>query len=215
GIEAIEKINTVKPELLFLDIQLQDMDGFEILKKTDHKPLVIFTTAYDQYAIKAFDEFAIDYLLKPIREERFKQSITKLELLTDQNSNYTNETLEKLIQSLQPKKTATAFPVKMGERIILLSYDNITYFEADDKYVRVFVTDGTNYLTDLPLNKLIETLPAQFLRIQKSYILNKLKIKELNKYFNGRYIFTLQDKKGTQLKSGLTYYDTIKAEFGI
>src|SRR5688572_17325848 len=78
GREAIAKIEELKPDLIFLDIQMPDLTGFEVLEKLDHKPNVIFTTAYEQYAIKAFETFSIDYLLKPIKEERLQQSITKL-----------------------------------------------------------------------------------------------------------------------------------------
>jgi two-component system LytT family response regulator len=214
GEEAIVKVNDLQPDLLFLDIQLPDMNGFELLRKIKHQPTIIFTTAYEEYAIKAFDELAIDYLLKPIREERFNQSIEKLSYLGKLNTPY-NTNLEILAEALQKKKVPTAFPVKLGDKIILLPFDSISYFEADDKYVRIFTVDAVKYLTDLPLNKLIETLPPEFVRIQKSFIINKNKIKELNKFFNGRFIFVMNDKAASKIKSGLTFHDGIKAEFGL
>ena len=215
GTEAIQMINESKPDLLFLDIHLQDMTGFEILQNITYQPSIIFKTAYDQYAIKAFEEMAIDYLLKPISEERFKASILKLQTLGNRSVKYELESLNKLIQKIQVNKTSTAFPVKIGEKIILIPFETIAYLEADDKYVKIFTDGGVKYLTDIPLNKLVDKFPPEFIRIQKSYIVNKTKIKELHKHFNGRFIFIMSDKTSSRIKSGNTYYDFIKEEFGL
>jgi two-component system LytT family response regulator len=214
GAIAIQMINDIKPDLLFLDIYLQDMTGFEVLQNIRCQPSIIFTTAYDQYAIKAFEEMAIDYLLKPIREERFKASILKLQTLGNRSAKYELESLNKLIEKIHVKKTWTAFPVKIGEKIILIPFETIAYLEADDKYVKIFTDTGVKYLTDIPLNKLVDKFPPEFIRIQKSYIINKTKIKELHKHFNGRFIFIMNDKAFSRIQSGNTYYDFIKTEFG-
>ncbi len=87
--------------------------------------------------------------------------------------------------------------------------------EADDKYVKIFTDGGVKYLTDIPLNKLVDKFPSEFIRIQKSHIINKTKIKELHKHFNGRFIFIMSDKTSSRIQSGNTYYDFIKEEFGL
>ncbi len=95
----------------------------------------------------------------------------------------------------------------------MLRFENIVYLEAQDKYVFVYTVDGQKHLTDQSLAALYERLPGQFYRIQKSYIINKDRVKEMHRHFNGRYLFLMDDKAGTRLTSGRTYYDAIKAEF--
>lgn len=215
GREAITKIEELRPDLIFLDIQMPDLTGFEVLEQLTHKPNVIFTTAYEQYAIKAFENFSIDYLLKPIKEERLQQSIDKLKQFGRLNQTLDINSLQDIIRQLQAPQKATALPIKTGDRITLLRYENIAYLEAQDKYVYVFTTDGQKHLTDQSLTTLSEKLPPQFYRIQKSYIINKDKIKEMHRHFNSRYLFIMDDKAGTRLTSGRTYHDEIRSVFGL
>jgi len=215
GAEAIRKIEGLKPDLVFLDIQMPDLTGFEVIEKLIHKPNIIFTTAYEQYAIKAFDTFSIDYLLKPIKEERLQQSIQKLKQFGKVNAQVDINGLQQIIQQFKTPQKATALPIKTGDRIILIRFENISYLEAQDKYVFVFTSDGQKHLTDQTLSILEEKLPSTFYRIQKSYIINKEKIREMHKHFNGRYLFVMDDKSATRLTSGRTYYDQIKMEFGL
>lgn len=215
GREAIAKIEELRPDLIFLDIQMPDLTGFEVLERLTHKPNVIFTTAYEQYAIKAFENFSIDYLLKPIKEERLQQSIDKLKQFGRLNQTVDISSLQDIIRQLQAPQKATALPIKTGDRITLLRYENITYLEAQDKYVYVFTSDGQKHLTDQSLTTLSEKLPPQFYRIQKSYIINKDKIKEMHRHFNSRYLFIMDDKAGTRLTSGRTYHEEIRSEFGL
>lgn len=215
GREAIAKIEELRPDLIFLDIQMPDLTGFEVLERLTHKPNVIFTTAYEQYAIKAFENFSIDYLLKPIKEERLQQSIDKLKQFGRLNQTVDISSLQDIIRQLQAPQKATALPIKTGDRITLLRYENITYLEAQDKYVYVFTSDGQKHLTDQSLTTLSEKLPPQFYRIQKSYIINKDKIKEMHRHFNSRYLFIMDDKTGTRLTSGRTYHEEIRSEFGL
>jgi two-component system LytT family response regulator len=215
GREAIEKIESLKPDLIFLDIQMPDLSGFEVLAQLSHKPNIIFTTAYEQYAIKAFENFSIDYLLKPIKEERLHQSIDKLKEFGRLNPAISVSGLQEIIQQLKTPQKATALPIKTGDRITLLRYENICYLQAEDKYVFVFTSDGQKFLTDQSLTALLDKLPAQFYRIQKSYIINKDKIREMHRHFHGRYIFVMDDKAGNRLTSGRTYHDLIRLEFGL
>lgn len=215
GKEAIQIIEEQKPDLVFLDIQMPDITGFEVLEQLKVKPNIIFTTAYEQYAIKAFESFSIDYLLKPIKEDRLLQSINKLKEFGKLNQELSTTGLQEIIRQLQAPKQITALPIRTGDRIILLKYENIIYLEAQDKYVFIHTTEGQKHLTDQSLSALSEKLPPQFYRIQKSYIINKDKIKEMHRHFNGRYLFVMDDKEATRLTSGRTYHETIRIEFGL
>lgn len=215
GTEAIQLIEQLHPDLVFLDIQMPDLTGFEVLERLQHKPNVIFTTAYEQYAIKAFDNFSVDYLLKPIKEERLEKSMAKLKQFGRLNQAVNISGLQDIIKQLQAPPKATALPIRTGDRITLLRFEQIIYLEAQDKYVYVYTVDGQKYLTDQSLTSLAEKLPGQFYRIQKSYILNKERIREMHRHFNGRYLFVMDDKNATRLTSGRTYYDDIKNEFGL
>src|SRR6478736_10454481 len=125
GREAIEKIEKLRPDLIFLDIQMPDLTGFEVIEQLNEKPNIIFTTAYEQYAIKAFETFSIDYLLKPIREERLQQSIAKLKKFGKADSPIDISGLQQIIQQFRTPQKATALPIKTGDRIILLRFENI------------------------------------------------------------------------------------------
>jgi two-component system LytT family response regulator len=215
GKEAIEKIEKLRPDLIFLDIQMPDLTGFEVIEQLQEKPNIIFTTAYEQYAIKAFENFSIDYLLKPIKEERLLQSIEKLKNFGRLNHSINISGLQEIIRQFQSPKKATALPIRTGDRINLIRYENISYLEAQDKYVCVFTLDGQKFLTDQSLTILEDKLPSMFCRIHRSYIINKDKIKEMHKHFSGRYLFIMDDKSGTRLTSGRTYQDIFRAEFGL
>jgi two-component system LytT family response regulator len=215
GKEAIQKTEELNPDLIFLDIQMPDLTGFEVIERLSRKPNIIFTTAYEQYAIKAFESFSIDYLLKPIKEERLRQSIEKLKQFGRLNSSINIAGLQDIIRQFQAPAKTTALTIKTGDRIILLRFENIVYLEAQDKYVFVYTADGQKHLTDQSLTALCEKLPGQFYRIQKSYIINKDRVKEMHRHFNGRYLFLMDDKTGTRLTSGRTYYDAIRAEFSL
>lgn len=215
GREAIAKIEALQPDLVFLDIQMPDLTGFEVIEQLQQKPNIIFTTAYEQYAIRAFETFSIDYLLKPIKEERLEQSITKLKNFGKLGAGIDVSGLQQLIQQMKAPQKATALPIKTGDRINLLKFENISYLEAQDKYVFIYTVDGQKHLTDQSLTLLEEKLPTQFYRVQKSFIINKEKIKEMHKHFNGRYLFIMDDKNITKITSGRTYHESIKAEFGL
>jgi two-component system LytT family response regulator len=215
GLEAVRMIEELSPDLVFLDIQMPDLTGFEEIGKLSRKPNIIFTTAYEQYAVKAFESFSIDYLLKPIREERLAKSVEKLKQFGRLNSTLNVANLQEIIRQIQSPARATALTIKTGDRIILVRFDSIAYLEAEDKYVYVYTVDGLKYLTDQSLSALSGKLPPQFYRIQKSYIINKDRVREMHRHFNGRFLFIMEDKSGTRLTSGRTYHDDIKQEFGL
>lgn len=215
GNEALQLIEQLKPSLVFLDIQMPGLTGFELLDKLDHMPNIIFTTAYEQFAIQAFETFSIDYLVKPIREERLRQSIEKLKQFGKLSDRPAINQLQEVVEQMRPQGKLTVMPVRTGDRIILLKFENISHFESSDKYVLIFTTDGNKHLTDQTLSSLAEKLPEQFIRVQKSYIINKEKVREMHKYFNKRFVITMNDKSLTKIRTGLTFYDDVKAAFGL
>lgn len=210
GQEAIDQIHLIHPELLFLDIQMSDSTGFEVLKSIDYQPYVIFTTAYEQYALDAFRENSVDYLLKPIEKNRFAHSMEKLQRLGSQHSDIDYGQLEKLFEHLKPKKIATAIPIRIKNKIILVRFKEIVYGEACDGYVSLMTETGKEYVCDLTLQQLEERLPDNFLRVQKSFIVNKDQIDEIHKYFNNRLILVMMDKKQTHITTGTTYITQIR-----
>lgn len=214
GREALQKIAELKPDIIFLDIQMPDLTGFEVIEQLEHKPNIIFTTAYEQYALKAFETFSIDYLLKPIREERLAQSIAKLKQFGRLTGGIDIASLQQMIQQLKAPQKASALPIRTGDRINLVKFETISYLEAQDKYVYIHTVDGQKHLTDQTLTLLEEKLPPQFFRVQKSYIINKDRIKEMHKHFNGRFLFVLDDRDNTRVSSGRTYNELIRKEFG-
>lgn len=210
GAEGLEKIETLRPELIFLDIEMPVLNGFEMLARVSQPPLVVFATAYDAYAIRAFEENSVDYLLKPIEEERLLKTIQKLQTAQKAASGTFPENLVRLLEQMQPKQELTSISVKTGHKILLISLDEISHFEADDKYVFLATTDGQKYLTGYTLSTLESRLPARFLRVSRSVIVNKNQIKELEKHFSGRYLITLRDKARTQVQSGQSFADSIR-----
>ncbi len=210
GADGLEKIETLRPDLIFLDIEMPVLNGFELLARVSQPPLVVFATAYDAYAIRAFEENSVDYLLKPIEEERLLKTIQKLQTAQKANTGVFPENLVRLLEQMQPKQELTAISVKTGHKILLISLDEISHFEADDKYVFLCTTDGQKYLTSYTLSTLESRLPARFLRVSRSVIVNKTLIRELEKHFSGRYLITLRDKPRTQVQSGQSFAESIR-----
>lgn len=215
GKEAIELIEGKKPDLVFLDIQMPDMNGFEVLSRLTWQPMVIFVTAYEQYALDAFRENSIDYLLKPVEDDRFDQSIQKLLRMGTINKDVDVAAMLKMFNQLQPKKEITALPVKVGQKILLIRFSEISYFESRDGYVSLFTSTGKEYVSDLNLQELVEKLPDNFLRVQKSFIVNKDTIKEIQRYFNNRLILILDDRNNSRITTGTSYILQIRNALGL
>ena len=214
GSDAIALITTIKPDLLFLDIQLPDMLGLEVLKRLDYNPFVIFTTAYDEYAINAFEALSIDYLLKPLKEDRLARAITKLEQFAAGGGPIWKN-IESLMPGLHPQKETTTLAVKKGGKFTLVQLADITYFEASDKYTFVHTANGQKLFCDHMLAVLEEKLPADFIRVQKSYIVNRQKIAEIHKYSNNRYTLVLSNRDFTRIVTGPSYFQLIREVFKV
>lgn len=214
GACAIEKINSIKPDLIFLDIQLPDMTGFDILQQLDYQPLVIFTTAYEQYAIKAFDAFCVDYLVKPITRDRFQKAIEKLSRI-DEPQPIDLEKLSVALDELKSKKKISSIPVTIADRIILIECLDITHLKGEDKYVRLFTKSGKSYLSNRTLSVLETTLPDNFTRIHRSCIVNRDHILDIRKHFKGKLLLKMDDLEQSSVTTGGRYTDSVKAILGI
>jgi two-component system LytT family response regulator len=218
GAEGLLMVEQLKPELIFLDIEMPLMTGFEMLSHLTFVPMIIFVTAYDQYAIRAFEENSIDYLLKPVETERLEKTVEKLKKLsaTSQEKNTPNpfnQNLLQLIDQLKPKKELHAISVKFADKILLIPLEEISFFEAEDKYVFLANKDGQKYLTSYTISILEEKLPDYFVRISRSGIVNSRHIKEIQKHFDGKYIIALNDKKSSKLTSGQSFAENIRQLF--
>lgn len=215
GEEAVEKINKLKPELIFLDIQMPVFDGFEVLKQLSYFPKVIFCTAYDEYALQAFDANCVDYLVKPLTKERFSKTVEKINQFNGNSGELNLDNLIHQITQESKKPEATTLPVKVGERVIFIRLDEVSYFKADEKYVSIITKHAKSYILDSSLKKLEGKLPANFIRIHKSYLVNKNLLKEIRKHFNNRFVLILDDYDHSKITSGRSYYHTVKELFEI
>lgn len=187
GVEWLQK-NT-HPHLLFLDIQLSDGTSFEIFKKVEVKCPVIFTTAYDEYALQAFKVNSIDYLLKPIEPSALEKSISKFRHLRDQFIE-PGEELHNLLKTLQqtPKENyKSRFLVKTGQRLIPVSIEEVAYFYAHDKMVYMITTDKRKYPMDHSLDEMEEMLnPQQFFRANRQFIIALNSVAGIHHFFNSK-----------------------------
>ena len=208
GEEGLQLVNKLRPDLIFLDIEMPIMTGFDMLGLLNYQPKIIFTTAFDNYAIKAFEENSVDYLLKPIEQDRLDKALEKLNRLGSQNVD--SDQLQKMFATLQPKKNFKSFPVKVGDKILLIKPEEITYLEARDKYVFIVTETNKEYITDFSLTALEEKLPEPFLRVHRAFIINCDKIKEVHKGFSGSFIIGMTDKNQTKINSGRSYHEQVK-----
>ena len=213
GEEAIEKINQQHPDFIFLDIQMPEINGFEVLKKLDYLPKIIFCTAFDEFALQAFDTNCIDYLVKPLTKERFAKTIEKIDQFNDVESTINIERLIEQFNREYKKNDATSIPVKVGDKVIFVRLDEVSYFQADEKYVSVVTKHAKSYTLDSSLKRLEEKLPDYFIRVHKSYLINKNLLKEIRKHFNNRFVLILDDYNQSKITSGRSYYAEIKSMF--
>ena len=198
GKAALRLISKFKPDLLYLDIQMPGMDGFNLLQHLDSgdMPVIIFTTAYEEYAIRAFEVHAIDYLLKPFDRPRFERSLEHArELLSESTSRDVESTqLTELIKVIKEKpKYIERLLVKRNGRIVFLHMNQIDWIKADDKYLHL-IGDNKRHMIRQTLASIKSQLdPSKFVQINRSVIVNVDSIRELHSMFNGDYDVEMQD----------------------
>jgi two-component system LytT family response regulator len=206
GASAVETIEKFHPDLVFLDVQMPECTGFEVLEALEpgQRPLVIFVTAYDVYAVKAFDVHALDYLLKPVDRERFAAAVKRVRQSIDRNElDDLNRKLSQLIDSTQKERRfLNRVIIKSSGRVTFLRVQDIDWIEAAGNYVRIHWGQESHLLRET-MNALEEKLdPEMFLRIHRSVIVNIDRIKELQPAFHGDYFVILKNNKQLPLSRG-------------
>jgi two-component system LytT family response regulator len=218
---STEAANSI--DVLFLDIQMPGMNGFEFLSRLARQPFVIFTTAFDEYALRAFEVNSIDYLLKPIDEQQLERALNKLQRLLpgtrpawQQQPEFAG-LLQELSASLRreqheyPRRIAT----RLGERITFIDLEDVTHFIAQEKLTYA-VTAGKQHCVDQTVTDLERRLdPAHFFRIHRSILVNVDWIQHMNAFFAGRLVVTLKDAQHTQLTVARDRVRPLKARLGL
>jgi len=210
GRSALETIREVRPDLAFLDVQMPELDGFGVLAELSdaERPAIIFVTAYDRFALKAFEVHAIDYLLKPFDKERFQTALHRaLEHLAHHKPQQIHEQLSALLQELRPTPQPDRIAVKSDGRVIFIKTADIDWVEAADNYVSLHVGKESHMLRET-MTSLEGRLPKQFMRISRSTIVNTERIKELQPLFHGEYAVMLRD--GTRLTLSRSHRDKLQ-----
>ena len=202
GFDAVKEITEKKPDLVFLDIQMPKLNGFEMLELLDEHPAIIFTTAFDNYAIKAFEVNAVDYLLKPFSEERFNEALNKV-VERIQKKVYENENVDKLIEDQLPE-LLERIVVKDGSKITIIPVETLKWLEAQDDYVRIH-SEGGRFMKKKTMKFFEDHLNNNmFIRIHRSSIININFIKQMELYEKDSYRVILKDEtKLSVSKTGL------------
>lgn len=212
GFEGFKAIQQLQPDLVFLDIQMPRINGFEMLELVDDPPAVIFTTAFDEYALKAFDAHAVDYLLKPFSKERFDKAIEKFDdqAAAQQQKKNTGELIESSASLAQGTERVV---VKNGGRIRIIPVHTIQYLEASDDYVKIHTAEGV-FLKNKTMGYFEEQLPAtQFIRSHRSYILNLQEITRIDPYEKDSHLALL--RSGARIPVSKTGYLKLKQVLGL
>ena len=219
---AVQFLSSNTPDVLFLDIQMPEIDGFDLLSRLPHQPLVIFVTAYDQYALKAFEVNSIDYLLKPVEPDQLDRAIAKLERLRGEGSPTwldrpeLADFLRELSLGLNGRSNyLDRIAVRVGERTQFLNLAAVTHFFSRDRLTYA-ATDGRSYCVEWPIAELEQKLdPARFLRIHRGVLLNVHWIDDVTPAFAGRLTIRLKDQKRTALTVARDRTRELKTRLGM
>jgi two-component system LytT family response regulator len=212
GRDAVTIIRGQRPDLVLLDVQMPRMDGFAVVEEVgaEKMPAVIFVTAHDKYAIRAFEISAVDYLLKPVTEERFRIAFqrAKNRMLLVPADEATRQMLSVLEAIANPRRYLPRLAVRSGDRTIFVPIEEVDWIEASQNYVRIHAGQ-TTHLIHVPMNTIETSLdPICFVRIHRSHIVNVKRIKQVWSLAHGQYIVELVS--GIRLQSGRTYGETIR-----
>ena len=215
GYEAIRAIKTKAPDLIFLDVQMPEIDGFMVLKRLDHEemPAVIFVTAYDRYALRAFEQHALDYLLKPFDQERFSRTLEHAKMRISERKSAQHAAIAQLLASQQHRRNClNRITVKRNGRILLLPTHDIDWIEAEDNYVLLHCGKDAYILRQTLSNIQNRLDPDTFIRVHRSAIVNIEALRELRLGFDGAYGVEL--KNGTKLRLSRGYRERFFEKFG-
>ncbi len=215
-VEAVQAIAESKPDVLFLDIEMPELNGFQMLSQLDPQPMVVFTTAYDQYALKAFGVNSVDYLLKPIEAAQLNRALDKIERMRGgiEPRPELRELLERLVAARQPEYP-DRIASRIGERVEFVELARVTHFFASDKLTYA-ATAAKNYMIDHTIQELEEKLdPRKFVRIHRATLVNVDCVHELHAWFAGRMVLRLKDEKRTELAVSRDRVRAVKERLGI
>jgi len=211
GFEGLKAIQQHEPDLVFLDVQMPKINGFEMLELVDNPPSVIFTTAFDEYAIKAFEANAVDYLLKPFSQERFDKAISKWR---DQKNDATEKATQGILESAsQSPSQRHRIVVRNGSKIKIISVHDVFYLEAADDYVKIHTQEGY-YLKNKTMNHFEQTLDTNlFVRSHRSYIVNVQQITRIDPYEKDGHVAVL--RSGAKVPVSRNGYGKLKEVLGL
>lgn len=208
GFQGLKAIQEWKPDLIFLDVQMPKITGFEVLELVENPPAVIFTTAFDEYAVQAFDARAMDYLLKPFSKARFAQAITRF--LAQRASTQAAEDQEALGNMAEKSNRLV---VRVKNEIKVVSTPEVRFFEAQDDYVEIH-TAGDKFLKKITLKKLEQALDSgQFVRTHRSFLVNISHISKIEPY--ERDSFVLKLKSGEKIPVSKSGYSRLRQVLGL
>lgn len=211
GYEGVKAIQQYKPDLIFLDIQMPKINGFEMLELVENPPAVIFATAFDEYAIKAFESHAIDYLLKPFTAERFDKAIKKWRDQKGKTNEKQTQELLSDVSLISPQNQRIV--IKDGSKIKIIPIQDVFYLEAADDFVKVFTKEGY-FLKNKTMSHFEEALdPNQFVRSHRSYIINIQQITRIDPYEKDSHVAVL--RSGAKVPVSRTGYPKLKAILGL
>jgi|SRR5687768_2642123 len=218
GKAAVNEIEKLKPDLVFLDVQMPEMNGFEVLEALDEetRPNVVFCTAHDKFALKAFDVHAVDYLLKPFDRERFQtalqRAVAKVDLQQSGKKGAQKDAVGAVLKDVKPAGAVERLLVKGDGRVLLIKVEDIDFVEAADNYVNLKVGKESHMMRET-MSSLEGRLPAdRFMRISRSAIVNVERIQELQPMFHGEYVVVL--KNGAKLTLSRSYRDKLDKLMG-
>ena len=207
GFEALKAIQLFQPELIFLDIQMPKITGFELLELLENPPAVLFTTAFDQYAVQAFDVKGIDYLVKPFSEARFAQAITRF--LSQQKTKIVPEAVDYPVSEERNKRIV----VRVKNEIKIIQTQEVRYFEAEDDYISIHTQEG-KFLKKMTMKQLEESLdPEKFARVHRSFLVNLQEVAGLEPYEKESYLLRL--RTGQKIPVSKSGYARLRQVLGL
>jgi two-component system, LytTR family, response regulator len=209
GFEAVKAAAELKPDVIFLDVQMPKLDGFEVLELIGSEPQVIFVTAYDSYALRAFEVHAVDYLLKPFSAARLEEAVKRA---TNRFRVKLPSPSELAAAARPPSQYAERVPVRDGTRVFIIPVHKLDYAEAQDDYVAL-CSEGKKHLKQQTISSLEKALdPSRFLRIHRSYIVNLERIAKVEPYGKESYVAILNS--GAQLPVSRAGYQRLRGILG-
>ena len=212
GATACRLIEEVRPDVVFLDVQMPGLTGFDVLARLTARPRIIFITAHDEFAVRAFEEQAVDYLLKPVEPERLERALARVAPSAGAPGD---DRLDRLLQTLERRGSRVQrIPVRSGAKVTLIEPASIMYCRAEDKYAVIYTATG-EHVADRTIDELEGTLdPELFLRVHRSTIVNLSLVRDLTALEGGRFVIVLKDGAGTQLYASRAGAKALRARLG-